>query len=89
MNKMIEKLRSDIRRFWLLVVQSLNWIAVTFGGMIVAVQVAYPDVAKQLLVALPPKFQAIALLAFGAIVHFATRQAKKAETPAPPAAPAP
>jgi hypothetical protein len=78
MNKLIEKFRADVRRFWLLVLQSMNGIAVTLGGMIVAVQVAYPDVAKQLLVALPPKYQAIALFAFGAVVHFATRQAKKA-----------
>jgi hypothetical protein len=78
MNKLLDKIRSDVRRFWLLVLQSLNGIAVTFGGMIVAVQVAYPDVAKQLLVALPPKYQAISLLVFGAVVHFATRQAKKA-----------
>lgn len=78
MNNLIARFHDDVRRFWLLVLQSLNGLAITVGGSLVIAQAAYPEAAKQLLAVLPPKYQAIALLAFGALVHWATRQAKKA-----------
>lgn len=78
MNKALEAIRSDVRRAWLLLLQSLNGIAVTFGGVVLYIHGAYPGTESQLLAALPPKLQFAVLGLFGFAVHWVTRQAKKA-----------
>lgn len=77
MNAWLEELAADARRRWLVLLQWLNGVAITLGGLIVAAQAFYPGAGAALVGWMPPAFQAVALLAFGALVHYASRQAKK------------
>lgn len=78
MNKLVDDIAADVRRYWLTVLQTVNAAAVAIAGTVIAAQEVYPDVAKQLLSGLPPRDQAIALILFGGMVHLIARQAKKA-----------
>lgn len=78
MNTLLEHLGADCRKFWLSLLQSLNGIAVTLGGIVLYVHANYPGTESQLLAALPPVLQGVVLAVFGGLVHVVTRQAKKA-----------
>lgn len=81
MGKLFDEMRADIRQRWLRLVQGLNGLAVTIAGGALVVNQSYPDTFKSLLGSLPGKYQIAALFAFGAVVHYAIRQAAKAPKP--------
>jgi hypothetical protein len=63
---------------WLVFVQSLNWIAVSLLGGVAVVHEAYPSIISGAVAKLPPVIGIPAILAFGVLVHYALRRAKKA-----------
>lgn len=64
-------------RAWLLFVQWINAIAMSLLGGALIVHQSYPTIFSDLLGPIPTPTKAAILFAFGTIVHFALRQAKK------------
>ena len=76
--ELLWRIHADVTRAWLVFVQSINAIAMALLGGALIVHQTYPDVLRGLLAGLPPQVGAACLFAFGAIVHWALRRAKKA-----------
>jgi hypothetical protein len=62
---------------WLRIVQSLNAIAMSLLGAAIVVHQAYPQIISGAIAKLPPMMGIPLIFAFGLIVHFAIRRAKK------------
>jgi hypothetical protein len=64
-------------RAWLRFVQSLNWIVVSLLTSVAVVHEAYPSVIAGAVGKMPPLLGIPLILAFGLLVHYALRRAKK------------
>lgn len=78
MNKILERLEAVGQHAWLTFLQSLNGIAMALLGGVVIVHQAYPQLIAGAISKLPPQIGIPLIFAFGIIVHFALRSAKRA-----------
>jgi hypothetical protein len=79
MRDLLNKIHEASRKAWLTFVQLLNVIAMALVGSAAVVNLTYPDVIRGLLSRLPPLAAASLLFVFGAIVHYGTQRAKRAQ----------
>ncbi len=86
--KLIERIRAAGAIAWLRFVQALNWIALTFGGLILAVNSMFPRAVEEAVGSLPPAAKFAGLALWAGLVHFSIRRAKvEAAAPSSPQAP--
>lgn len=62
---------------WMRFVQALNWIVISLLGSALVVHQAYPQLISSAISKLPPIAGVPLIFAFGLIVHYALRRAKK------------
>lgn len=77
MNRALQRLHDIGAMAWLRFVQSLNWIAVSLFASVAIVHQAYPGVIAAAVGKLPPALGIPLIFAFGLLVHYALRRAKK------------
>lgn len=78
MNRVIQRIHDIGANAWLLLVHTMNWIAVSLLGGVMVVNSTYPGVISNAVNKLSPKLGIPGILIFGTIAHYAIRRARKA-----------
>jgi energy-converting hydrogenase Eha subunit C len=78
MNQLLKRVHDIGVVAWVRFVQALNWIALSVGGLVVAVNSMYPQAVAEATKMMPPVAKLLVLAVWAGLVHYALRRAAKA-----------